>query len=590
MLGAASSLGDLQLLRAFEPVVALNEGEYFVPVSVDRYVHHAALWTERDGDAAVVAAPDEFDLTTLASACETVEGVGQSLSAIRLAAGDKGTARIPVRDRPPRLRGASRLAAVGLLGRLVDALNRLSLIFRGSVPGGSAARSFLVQRDHLRPDRPTYYGRVLRDGPWVVCQYWFFYPFNNWRSGFGGVNEHEGDWEQVTIFLDGTASDADCLPAPRWVVCSAHDETGDDLRRRWDDPDLTVVEQRHPVVFTGAGSHSGAYLAGDYLIRVEPPTLGGVVTLLRWLSRVFTPWAPDAQAGVGIPYVDYARGDGRSLGPGGEDWTAVVIDESTSWVRGFRGLWGLDTGDRLGGERGPAGPRYERDGAVRASWADPVGWAGLAKVAPNEQVEMEYLDARAAQIDTRLAELDEMVAAGRRELGLAAAGLVPAAPEVRALAADEKRVTALRLEHTRLEDERTHLATRAGADASIDPHAHLAHRNVPLAPATGVRGHLLSWWAVLSTPLILYAVAAVIHPDVAVSGTATAIAWIVLLMGAEALVRRRFLAFLWRLAAVAAAVVAIIYLWRDWRVVLAWGVVAAAVIVLLGNVREALRR
>jgi hypothetical protein len=70
-----------------------------------------------------------------------------------------------------------------LLARLVDALNRVSLLFRGSVPGGSAARSFLLQRDHLAPDEPTQFGRVVRDVGWIVCQYWFFYAFNNWAFG-----------------------------------------------------------------------------------------------------------------------------------------------------------------------------------------------------------------------------------------------------------------------------------------------------------------------------------------------------------------------------------------------------------------------
>ena len=141
---------------------------------------------------------------------------------------------------------------------------------------------------------------------------------------------------------------------------------------------------------------------GQSLLRV----LGGLVAVLRWLARVLTPWSSHHEAGVGIPYLDYARGDGRVIGAGGEPWDAVVIDDSTPWVGGYRGLWGLDTGDRLGGERGPAGPRYERDGTVRPSWADPVGWAGLAKVAPNPAVEREYVQARVAQIDGRLEELE----------------------------------------------------------------------------------------------------------------------------------------------------------------------------------------
>lgn len=65
--------------------------------------------------------------------------------------------------------------------------------------------------------------------------------------------------------------------------------------------------------------------------------------------------------------------------------------DDTPWVRDFRGLWGHDTKDKLGGERGPSGPRYERNGTVRRSWGDPVGWSGLNKVAPNAEVELELV-------------------------------------------------------------------------------------------------------------------------------------------------------------------------------------------------------
>ncbi|HYO19260.1 MAG TPA: hypothetical protein VES02_11415, partial [Dermatophilaceae bacterium] len=265
---------ELTLLRAFEPVVRVTQGEHFFPVSVQRYVERATLWSDPDVDEVRrEAAAGSLDLERLAERSAATQGLGESLSGI-VTGVKSGPAILPLADRPARLKGGSRLAAVGLLARLIDALNRVSLVFRGSVAGGSSARSLLLQRDHLAPDEPTYYGRVIGDGGWIVCQYWFFYSFNNWRSGFGGVNEHEADWEQV--YLDAVGPpDRVGLPQPRWVVFSAHDETGDDLRRRWDDPDLTLVGGRHPVVFAGAGSHSGAYLAGDYLITVPTPTLGG---------------------------------------------------------------------------------------------------------------------------------------------------------------------------------------------------------------------------------------------------------------------------------------------------------------------------
>ncbi len=581
---------DLSLLRAYEPVVRFTKGEYFYPVSVSGYAQHAALWTELpSGESVVEAAPETFDLPLLGRMDEIVASSGQSLSGIMT--GQKlRRAHIPRKDRPPRLSGASRLAAVGLLGRLVDALNRLSLVFRGSVPGGSAAHSYLLQQEHLEPDRPTYYGRVVRAGGWIVCQYWFFYSFNNWRSAFGGVNEHESDWEQVTIYLDGTgALDGAGLPQPRWVVFSAHDETGDDLRRRWDDPDLTVVDDRHPVVFAGAGSHSGAYVPGDYLISVEPPTLGGFIRFGRWLARVFTPWSTGAQS-VGIPYIDYARGDGRSIGPGQPDqWYPELIDDETGWVRRYRGLWGHDTRDRLGGERGPAGPRYERDGTVRASWSGPVAWAGLAKVPPNPSVASELLAARDQQLHERLVELAADITATTRSLQISAAGRNPGSTQVRSLADEERRLLTLRAEQVQLLDEQDTLEQNAQA-ALLDPHAHLSHRNIPMQPVTSRRARLLSWWAVLSTPMILWTIAQIVDPTLGVSATTTALGGLVILVSIEGFVRGKFLAVMGRFLLIILGLVVAYYLWKDWRIVLGAGLSAAAIAILFVNLREALRR
>jgi hypothetical protein len=584
--------GDLALLRAFEPVLRFARSEYFFPVSVARYVARAALWREPEGDEPVLEArPGTLDLGALAARSAVHQGLGRSLSGV-VTGVRTGRVRLPGSQRPPRLTGGSRLATVGLVARTIDALNRVSLVFRGSVPGGSAARSFALQRYHLAPEEPTYYGRVVRDGAWIVCQYWFFYAFNNWRSGFGGVNEHEADWEQVTVYLDGAGeADGDGLPRPRWVVFSAHDETGDDLRRRWDDPDLTVVDGRHVVVFAGAGSHSGAYVAGDYLVTIPTPTLGGLVRVLRAVGRFIAPWSREDPSGLGLPYVDYARGDGRVIGPSGESWHPVLVDDETAWVRDYRGLWGHDTGDRLGGERGPAGPRYERDGTVRQSWADPVGWAGLAKVPPNAAVAKALVAARADELVGRLAELEQEVTRGRQALEIAAAGLAPASPEVRALAAEEARLLGLRMEATRLRDEHARLRALLEAGPSpTDPHAHLAHRRLPLSSAAGVRSRLRAGWAVVSTPVVLFAVATVVSPTAGLSATAVAVTWLALLLVLEGTLHGRFLAVVVRLALFAAVLVGWTYLQVDWRYLLAWLLVAAAALLLTVNLRDAVRR
>ena len=55
---------------------------------------------------------------------------------------------------------------------------------------------------------------MLRTGGYTVLQYWYFYPFNDWRSTFYGVNDHEADWETISVYL---VPDDDGDLAPAWV-------------------------------------------------------------------------------------------------------------------------------------------------------------------------------------------------------------------------------------------------------------------------------------------------------------------------------------------------------------------------------------
>jgi len=583
---------DLRLLAAFEPVVSLTQGEFFLPVGVEAYVANSALWESLpDGSLVRVSEVGELDLTTLAAHGRAHDGPGQSLSAIQVPHSRRHRLRNWFRTERPRFRAGHRLAEVGLTGRAIDALSRFSLLLRGSVPGGSAVASLAIQQEVLRPEAPAYHARVVRDGGWIVLQYWFFYAFNNWRSGFSGVNEHEADWEQVTIYLDGVSeADADGLPVPRWVVFSAHDEVGDDLRRRWDDPDLGLVDGSHPVVHAGAGSHSGAYLAGDYLITVVPPRLGGVVPAIRRLAQVFTPWARAAQgSGFGIPYIDYARGDGPVCGPGGLPWTRVVIDEGTPWVRDYRGLWGFDSGDRLGGERGPAGPRYERSGVVRASWGDPVGWAGLGKVAPSSEAALARADERIAEIDRSLAALEDGVTDGRADLEARATSMVAGSPELAVLAVEENRLTDDRLAAVALRDERERLVrARTEGLPEVGPHAHLRHRRVPLSDRARGRSRMLSAWSVISTPIVLLLAASLFLPT-DFSRPRVAVLAIVSVLAVEAFARGYFWAFVLRLLVVLVVLDLLLVYWQNWQLLTAGVLIAVALVVLVVNIRDSFR-
>lgn len=579
---------DLELLRRHEPIVRFNEGEYFLPASVESFVAAAELW-ERTGpnERRRVAAAGELDLDRLV---ELTDGT-RARHHLRLVAeplhrGDLVAWRLR-RDRP-RFRSETRLGRVGVLARFVDTGARLSLLLRGRTPAGSQAAAAIADRD--RPDHGDhpYYGRVVRDGGYVVLQYWFFSFFNDWRSRAHGVNDHEGDWEQVTIYC---SSGADGVPAPVWVAYSAHDEVGADLRRRWDDPDLTVVDG-HPVVHAGLGSHAGAYLAGEYLITVRRQDPGFLLRQLRHLRRIghlLQPWTRERDHdGFGIPYVEYARGDGVAIGPGAErPWRAVPVSDETEWIRSYTGLWGDDTNDPFGGERGPAGPRYERDGTVRRSWGDPVGWAALDTVIP-DVVERDRLVAD--RIEELRTEVDDLRNERHVLRGRLRAAVIGGATDT---SAETAHLAELAAELSRRDDERHRLESqRGGGETEVHPHAHLSRRQVPLPVESEGRERVLKFWSFFSTPVV-FALLALIVSSSERTTLRMAAAALVAVLALEALARRRLLAFAAGLVILVAATLATLViadaLIESWRLTLSVLLGALALGFLVLNLRE-LRR
>jgi hypothetical protein len=578
---------DLELLRRFEPVVRFNEGEYFLPASVDAFVRLAELW-ERTGpsDTQILAAAGTLDLDRLV---DLTDG-HLARHYLRLVAHRPSRAEYfgwqRRRDRP-RFRPETRLGRVGVLTRLVDAAARVSLLARGRTPRGAQAAAAMLDRGRDDHGDHPYYGRVVRSAGYVVLQYWYFSFFNDWRSRAYGVNDHEGDWEQVTVYLvdDGTDS-----PPPAWIAFSAHDEQGADLRRRWDDPDLTLVDG-HPVVYAGLGSHAGAMLPGEYLITVRTHRLGRLIAVLRRISRFLQPWVydeRDERSGVGIPYVEYNRGDGATIGHGTPHrWRPVLIDDDTPWIRSYTGLWGDDTNDPFGGERGPAGPRYERDGTVRRSWSDPVGWSSLDAVAPSDDERRAVISSRLDELAAERRELETQRELLRRRLRAdSIAGVSDTTTEHRVLGDLAARSTANA-------DEQRRLATLRDGDVVAEhPHAHLRHRPVPLPTEPSDRRRLLRIWATISTPLLFTLLALMVRSeDRSVLGSA--VGAFVIVLGIEALTRRRLATYVVRLGVLAAlfflgglVVAGLIASWRLTVVVL---LLALAGVFLFLNLRE-LRR
>jgi ribosomal protein L29 len=453
---------------------------------------------------------------------------------------------------------------------LIDSVLRLTLLLRGRVPGGYTGAVQQAYASTPHHDDCFYYGHVSRDAGYVVLQYWYFYAMNDWRSSFGGVNDHESDWEQVTVFLVDRGDHQE--PVPAWVAFSSHDEVGDDLRRRWDDPDMERAGT-HPVVYAGAGSHSGAYLPGEYLVTAAVPLPGWLDAIRRTIARLL-PWGDESDSVIGIPYIDYRRGDGLAVGEGGDrSWRPVLVDDTTPWVRSYRGLWGLDTRDPLGGERAPAGPRYERSARVRQSWGQPVAWAGLDKEAPTpEEARTDLVDGAArvrAELEAAEAELDGTRALLRAaRAGDRADGRPPGQPGT-ASRDLQARVDVLREQQARLR------AQQEGAAAALvaplpdeDVHAHLRHRALPLTSENTPQGRLLRVWSAASTSVLLAAIGAfLLLGDGAILWP---LVWIgVAMLLIEAVLRGRFAAVVVALGTFAVVVV----------------IVWAAVELVLGNLR-----
>jgi hypothetical protein len=592
--GESDVAADLDLLRGYEPVIRYTHGELFFPTAVGPYVAQCSAWARASTGASALIAPARE--LTLERLCQ--ESVVHQDRQLYLRFVEKPLGRAEYRrwrrSARDRLRATSRLTTTGVLGRLVDAGVRASLLLRGKVPSGLAAAAEITYREHLEADRFTYYGRVVREGGYVCLQYWYFYAMNDWRSTFHGVNDHEADWETVIVYL---AEREDGL-RPAWVAFSSHDHLGDDLRRRWDDPELHR-EGDHPVVFAGAGSHAGAFIPGDYVVSVNPPQLRAVLGVLRrarGLARA-QPSRPSGD-GFGIPFVDYARGDGVAIGAGHDaEWSPVLIDDATMWVRAYRGLWGLDTRDRFGGERAPAGPRYERDGAVRNSWANPLGWAGLLTVSPQETDVADLLAQRVAALDRELRELDADIDVQRGALrGLRAETRSLATYDYGRSRADARRAVHAKGERalnqaiaTRAglaEERQAHLATLSRPIPPESPQAHLSKPARPHRPDQERRTRFLALWAVVSIPLLLSSIAVALTAS-SLALVTTILVFAAVFMGMEAIARRRFVSFLANLflfgGAVALVVVLVFLFLEHWRIAVSVLIGVAALVLLLGN-------
>jgi hypothetical protein len=602
--GILSTTPDLDLLRAVEPIVRYTGGEQFFPMSVEPYVRSCSLWLYHE-DARDEQLIPEGELT-MEALVEPRTATFGSLFYLRfigpLDLEDSTRALVDLRKlkrgQEHRFRaGVGRLTRGGLLPRLGDALFSASLLLRGKVPGATAAAAALKYAEiREREQRYVYYGRVVREAGWTICQYWFFYAYNNWRSGFHGVNDHESDWEMIAVYL---YEDGDRL-VPEWFAYASHDFHGADLRRRFDDSLDLQLEGVHPVVHAGAVSHASYFRPGEYQAEVALPAPARVRGVLESLHGFWTTTlgqGGDGGGGLRIPFVDFARGDGLGIGPGQErEWSPALIDETTRWASAYRGLWGLFAQDPISGENAPAGPMYNRDGSPRSAWFDPLGFAELDKVPP-PPLERSLLDSEQAALASAREELERSIPERAAELQrrgtelqsmegnphLARQHAVLEA-RVEELAGEVKGLRRELSENAALSDSVTRRLEALSRGQRSEPRAHIRKAAEPTRAEVRF-GRAAELWAALSLSLLLAGFVAliIVAPD-------HVFAWLIVLVIAfvvvEAILRGTFVRTVNHVAVLLALVAAVILLVRFWKAAVLAALIGLAVYLVVQRIRE----
>jgi len=180
----------------------------------------------------------------------------------------------------------------------------------------------------------TVYYNVYTNSGVTVIQYWMFYAFNK-----GELNQHEGDWEMVQIYL--------AAGTPTHVMFSQH-ESGQ--KATWDQ-----VEKNngHIKVYVARGSHAN---------------------YLRYYSGK-----------IGIAN-DIVGANGRVL-KSSEYQLESLADKP--WIN-FGGRWGEmnSVEDTILGKSGPYGPMYRQDGLM---WISPDSWGTALPSADNNILLLELL-------------------------------------------------------------------------------------------------------------------------------------------------------------------------------------------------------
>ncbi len=176
------------------------------------------------------------------------------------------------------------------------------------------------------------YGRVVNESGFYCIQYWFFYVYND-----HSFNQHEGDWEMITIILNGTTEE------PLMAAYSQHHIAE---VAAW--ADIEKTDGTHPNVYVARGSHANYFRPYQGKVGFENDEVGN--------------------DGFVLPY-NHPQLKFELLGEKG----VGNHNASQNWLD-FQGRWG-DWVNYFDFFIGFAGPRTPGWGENQEKWDTPLTWA-----------------------------------------------------------------------------------------------------------------------------------------------------------------------------------------------------------------------
>ncbi|MBU0766189.1 hypothetical protein KKF55_00150, partial [Patescibacteria group bacterium] len=200
---------------------------------------------------------------------------------------------------------------------------------------------------------------IKKDDNNLAISYFFYYLESNWGD-YGGKNNHEGDWEGVTIFFIKSALEGETCGRwiPTKIAMAQHLDIANNLADHvnsdggdyvnWGDS-LMNIENSHPHLYVAPGSHA-TFAHSDQTI------FGGKID-------------DHTSTDEGLDTFRYIVNMDR-----------MGSESSPNWMK-YQGLWGAG-GSEILGSKAPSGPAFgnssylgENVSIHKNRWLNPWIWA-----------------------------------------------------------------------------------------------------------------------------------------------------------------------------------------------------------------------